>query len=347
MKHFYLKDMVASVGLTQDGQLSKAAAALQRMFGGQLMPAIDDMVARARSLDPAPAPQPLGCQQSPASGARFLAKTFSNQHGSRSYKLYVPGCYHGQPAPLIVMLHGCIQSADDFAAGTQMNIAAEAQGCLVAYPAQTSQANAQRCWNWFNHDDQQRDAGEPALIAGITRTIMHDFAVDPARVYVAGLSAGGAAAAIMGNAYPDLFTAVGVHSGLACGAARDMQSAFAAMQRGSPGAGRSAARRDVPTIVFHGTRDTTVNPRNGEAVVEQAASSRSLRRQIETGEVPGGHAYTRTLYLDAADRPIIEKWVVQGAGHAWFGGSSTGSYTDPKGPDATGEMMRFFLQQRK
>ena len=283
-------------------------------------------------------------------GAQFLATIFSNEAGSRPYKLYVPSGYRpGHPIPLVVMLHGCTQSPDDFAAGTQMNAVAEEHTCLVAYPGQTSAANMQKCWNWFNTGDQQRDGGEPSLIAGITRQVMRDYAVDPQRVYVAGLSAGGAAAAIMGDTYPDLYAAIGVHSGLACGAASDMPSAFAAMQGGgvhrAAGAPRSGAqRRVVAAIVFHGDRDTTVNPRNADAVVAQSAQAAALKTHVEEGQVPGGHSYRRTLRTDANGQTVIEQWVVHGAGHAWFGGSPAGSYTDPRGPDATREMLRFFLE---
>jgi poly(hydroxyalkanoate) depolymerase family esterase len=283
--------------------------------------------------------------------ARFLAKTFSNQAGSRPYKLYVPSGYHGQAVPLIVMLHGCTQSPDDFAVGTQMNAAAEKHTVIIAYPGQTSSANMQKCWNWFSEGDQQRDRGEPSLIAGITREVMRDFEIDERRVYVAGLSAGGAAAAVMGNAYPDLYAAIGVHSGLPCGAARDMPSAFAAMRGGRvflPESARSprseALGRLVPAIVFHGDRDTTVNPLNGDAVVVQSAQGEALRVQVESGQVPGGLAYSRILHDDATGTTMIEQWLVKGAGHAWFGGSPSGSYTEPRGPDATAEMLRFFLE---
>lgn len=284
-------------------------------------------------------------------GAQFLARTFSNQAGSRPYKLYEPSGYRGQPVPLIVMLHGCTQSPDDFAAGTRMNAAAEEHTCLIAYPGQTSAANRQKCWNWFSAADQHRDAGEPSLIAGITRAVMHDYAVDPRRVFIAGLSAGGAAAAIMGDAYPDLYAAIGVHSGLACGAAHDMPSAFAAMQ-GNGGAARrpastGAARpkpRLVPAIVFHGDKDTTVSPRNADSVVAQSGRGALLRRRVEEGQVTGGLAYSRILHAGPSGETVVEQWVIHGAGHAWSGGSPAGSYTLPRGPDATREMVRFFLE---
>jgi len=244
------------------------------------------------------------------------------------------------------MLHGCTQSPDDFAAGTRMNFLAEEQTCLVVYPAQRSEANQAKCWNWFRESDQQRDSGEPSLIAGITRRIMRDYSVDPGRVYVGGLSAGAAAAAIMGATYGDLYAAIGVHSGLACGAAVDLPSAFVAMRQG----GRSDDRvipddgLRVPAIVFHGDRDTTVHPNNGDIIVEQFVKTTSTQTKVHRGRIPDGHAYTRTIHTDATGRGIFEHWNIHGAGHAWSGGSPAGSYTDPRGPDATREMLRFFLE---
>ena len=285
-------------------------------------------------------------QASLPDGARFEEHTFTNKAGSRTYKLYIPSRYRGEPLPLVVMLHGCTQSPDDFAAGTQMNELAEEQGLLVAYPRQPSSANPSKCWNWFSASDQLRDRGEPSLIAGITRQIMRDVAVDPTRVYVAGLSAGGAAAAIMGSAYPDLYAAICVHSGLACGAARDMPSAFAAMRQGGSLL-MEGAKRALPTIVFHGDCDNTVSPVNGDQVIAQSKAAAEFQLTISHGQSAGGVKYTRTVQADESGCPILEQWVLHGAGHAWSGGSPAGSYTEPRGPDASREMLRFFLETSK
>jgi poly(hydroxyalkanoate) depolymerase family esterase len=277
-------------------------------------------------------------------GKSLIEGTFSNAAGSRLYKLFIPSRYQGQPLPLVVMLHGCTQSADDFAAGTRMNFLAEEQNCFVAYPEQPSGANQAKCWNWFRTSDQQRGGGEPSLIAGITRQIMRDYSIDPKRVYVAGLSAGGAAAAIMGATHADLYAAVGIHSGLACGAASDLPSAFVAMRQGSGSEATAGGRHTVPTIVFHGDRDTTVHPNNGDRIVGHATKVKNSTTKVLGGRVLHGHAYTSTIVTDAGGRAITEHWTIHGAGHAWSGGSPAGSYTDPRGPDATKEMLRFFLE---
>jgi len=274
-------------------------------------------------------------------GARFEDRVFTAAAGSRRYKVFVPSGYTGQALPVLLMLHGCTQNPDDFAAGTQMNRLAEEQTFLVAYPEQPQSANMQRCWNWYAAGDQARDGGEPALLAGIARAVVDEFSADPDRVYAAGLSAGGAAAAILAATYPDLFAAVGVHSGLACGSARDVASAFAAMkgQGGAPGRNRQA----VPTIVFHGDVDRTVHPANGDQVVAQAMAATGLAETVDRGTSPGGITYTKTVRNDAAGRTQLEYWVLHGAGHAWSGGSPDGSFTEPRGPDASRAMVRFFL----
>ncbi|MBR0718495.1 PHB depolymerase family esterase [Bradyrhizobium liaoningense] len=277
-------------------------------------------------------------------GTRFITGTFSNAAGSRTYKLFIPSRCQGQRLPLIVMLHGCTQSPDDFAAGTRMNFLAEEQNCFVVYPEQPSGANRSKCWNWFRTGDQRRGGGEPSMIAGITRQIMRDYAIDPKRVYVAGLSAGGAAAAIMGATYSDLYAAVGIHSGLACGAASDLPSAFVAMRQGGGSTTIADGKTSAPTIVFHGDRDTTVHPKNGDQIIEQSARATRPTTKVFRGRVPHGHAYIRTVLIDGAGRAISEHWNIDGAGHAWSGGSPVGSYTDPQGPDATREMLRFFLE---
>ena len=279
-------------------------------------------------------------------GAKFIEDAYSNPAGRLAYKLFVPSRYRGEPIPLVVMLHGCTQSPDDFAAGTRMNFIAEKQTCLVVYPAQRCEANQAKCWNWFRAADQQRGRGEPSLIAGITRQIMHDYSVDPKRVYVGGLSAGAAAAVVMGATYSDLYAAIGVHSGLACGAATDLPSAFVAMRQGG-GSDAKVPLPDgppVPTIVFHGDRDITVHPDNGDYILEQSIRTTTTQKNVHRGRVPGGYAFTRTIHTDARGRGVFEHWNIHGAGHAWSGGSPAGSYTDPRGPDATREMLRFFLE---
>jgi poly(hydroxyalkanoate) depolymerase family esterase len=288
---------------------------------------------------------PLSTPDIVPEGARFIEGRYSSPAGSRAYRLFVPSRYQERPLPLVVMLHGCTQSPDDFAAGTRMNLIAEEQDCFVVYPAQPSQANQAKCWNWFRTADQQRDRGEPSLIAGITRQIMDDYLVDRKRVYVGGLSAGAAAAAIMGATYDDLYAAIGIHSGLACGVATDLPSALVAMRQGGSGHKViSGGRTPVPTIVFHGDRDTTVHPNNGDQILEQSVRTIGAQKKVHRGQVPGGHAYTRTVLSDASGRGMLEHWTIHGAGHAWSGGSPAGSYTDPRGPDATREMLRFFLE---
>ncbi|UIJ70449.1 PHB depolymerase family esterase [Aurantimonas sp. HBX-1] len=360
-------DMMEVMRLTRRGRLNEAMA----MLGGTGRKSGSGAAAEDRAATPrpraAPSAFPAGLAErwrrmadagavrrtgaEPASphdvpvpaGARFETRLFANTAGTRDYKLYVPSKPAGRALPLVVMLHGCTQSPDDFAAGTRMNELAEEFGFLVVYPAQSKAANSSKCWNWFSAADQERERGEPSLIAGITREVIAEFGVDPKRVYVAGLSAGGAQAAIMGATYPDLFAAVGVHSGLACGAARDVASAFAAMSKGgAPSTGRGTG---IPTIAFHGDGDATVNKVNGEHVIAQAKAGDDFIAEREKGRSPGGVSYTRTRYRDGRGRALHEHWLLHGAGHAWAGGSSAGSYTDPGGPDASREMLRFFLEQ--
>jgi poly(hydroxyalkanoate) depolymerase family esterase len=325
----------------------KNASAMQRAAQRQMR----NMGAKLPMPVPMPAP---GLAETPfAPGAprgsdslpgQFIDGQHTNAAGTRAYKLYVPGSYNGSAAPLVVMLHGCAQDPEDFAIGTQMNAVADEMGCLVLYPAQSQQANPTRCWNWFSAVDQQRDQGEPSIIAGMTQAVMETYAVDPLEVYVAGLSAGGAMAAIMGTLYPDLYAAVGVHSGLPFASASDLPSALAAM-KGDFRRGQ-ASDRPLPIIVFHGDQDTTVHPANGEEVVAQGVRHLLQEAAVEPGRVPDGHAYTRRLYQGDDGTLHAEHWVVHGAGHAWFGGNARGSYTDGKGPDASREMMRFFRTRR-
>ena len=279
-------------------------------------------------------------------GAAYVSRSYVGPAGARDYKVYAPKTLGDGKRPLIVMLHGCSQNPDDFAVGSRMNALAEEHGFLVAYPAQSTQANQMGCWNWFNPADQTREKGEPSLIAGMTRAIMAEWRVDESRVYVAGLSAGGAMSATMAATYPELYAAVGIHSGLAHGSASDVTSAFAAMS-GNAGLGamNGSMSDGVRTIVFHGEADQKVHPTNGETIMARARLdlAKALARETrETGSA-GGRAYSRTVIADARGVPQLEHWTVEGLGHAWSGGNPDGSFADRHGPDASREMVRFFL----
>jgi poly(hydroxyalkanoate) depolymerase family esterase len=305
------------------------------------------------------------CKTIPATGGdlfcpgQFVSRSFTGRAGTRVYKLYIPSTYAAEsvePVSLVVMLHGCTQSPDDFATGTRMNTLAEQHGFLVAYPEQAVNANGSRCWNWFRSADQHRDQGEPSIIADITREVAAEYRIDERRIFVAGLSAGAAMAVILGATYPELYSAVGAHSGLAYGSAYDVPSAFEVMRSGALDpdiASRSgvAGHRSgiLPTIVFHGDHDQTVAVRNGEMIVEHVVASHPdydvLTPNSHEGVASDGRRYTCTVHRAGASPPVAEYWLVHGAGHAWSGGNPEGSFADVRGPDASAEMIRFFHAQ--
>ena len=347
--------MQAAMRLMQQGDLKSATLALQRGLQGNAVEpgapphaAPVDLEGRFRVVSDEPL---TPSAESPAPSRNrtgtFSDERFTSELGSLAYKLFIPsGLSEDTPPPLLLMLHGCTQSPDDFARGTRMNALAQEQGYVVAYPAQAQRSNANKCWNWFRTQDQQRDRGEAALLAALARHLVDTQGLDARRVYAAGLSAGGAMAAVLAHTHPDVFAAVGVHSGLPFGSAHDMPTAFAAMKSGRRGATREGTGK-LRVIVFHGDSDTTVNACNGDALVEQfsdASPSQGEQRDvtIEKGSVQGGRAFTRRIYKDAAGIVTAEQWTLHGAGHAWSGGDVAGSYTDPTGPDASAQMLRFF-----
>ncbi len=275
-------------------------------------------------------------------GGNFSSGVFGSDQGSRNYMLFVPDRPVAGGFPMVVMLHGCTQDPDDFAVGTQMNSLAQELGVMVLYPAQDVRANGSRCWNWFQPGDQARGAGEPELIAAMTREIMRSHPVDAKRVYVAGLSAGGAMAAILAHSYPELYAAAGVHSGLAPGTANNVASALSTMKSG-PRAGTGMSGLATPVIVFHGDADRTVNPRHASLVAGFTDAGHIADRSNTSRDMRAGRGVTIRVRKDPKGRVEAEWWAVEGLGHAWSGGSTAGTYTDPQGPDASREMLRFFL----
>jgi poly(hydroxyalkanoate) depolymerase family esterase len=299
----------------------------------------------------------------------FVHGSFTNDYGSRNYKLYIPSGYKGQSVPLVVMLHGCGQNPDDFAAGTKMNAIAERETFLAVYPEQSADANTNKCWNWFVPEHQEKGKGEPSIIAGITKEISSEYNVDKKHVNIAGMSAGGAMTVIVGAAYPDIYAAIGVGAGLEYKAAHDLISAVGAMETGGPDPDQqgglaylasNGVGRIVPTILFHGDTDLVVNVVNGHQTISQWAQTNDyaddgsnndsiddIADSVILGQVSDGYSYKRSIYHDARGNEIMEKWIVETMGHDWSGGSPDGSHTDPKGPDASEEMIRFFMEHPK
>lgn len=299
--------------------------------------------APAGSAEPAAAPAPAARPASSESSWEWVADNPAS--GPRRYRLFVPAGYEPwSPPPLVVMLHGCTQDPDDFARGTRFNALAEPAGAIVVYPEQTALRNPQKCWNWYQADG----AGEPAWIAAVTRQVMARYSVDPARVYIAGVSAGGIMAVNTAAAHPDLYAAVGVHSGAPYGAATDLPSALATMRSGpaNPDALveparailRASGRTWLPMIVFHGAADAVVNAENGRRLASQWAVAGGAKDFLRSEQEIGGLTVVKDRW-----GPAMELWMVQGLGHAWSGGSPEGTYTDARGPDASREMLRFFL----
>ena len=274
----------------------------------------------------------------------------------RRYMLYEPASRRPGPAPMLVLLHGCNQGAEDFAAGTRMNEAAEDAGMFVLYPEQSLLANPMRCWNWYAPQAPAGGTGEASLIAALTRQVAAEHGIDPTRVYVAGMSAGGAMAGVLARDHPDLYAALGVHSGVPAGHANSLYSALRLMSRGpAPGqieasqGGEDGASRAIPSIVFHGDEDTTIHSSNAQAIHADPASDQPEHIQVgslqsSTESTDDERGITRSVEYGPGGVTNRELWIVHGAGHAWAGGSGEERYTDASGPTASREMLRFFLQ---
>lgn len=316
--------------LPQSGQVG--------LGGPASFPKLDDFLAQFGGIMDRPVTAPL------PDGATFTGDTFTCHAGGRAYHTYVPAAREGGVTGVVMMLHGCTQNPEDFAAGTGMNRLADQHRFVVVYPAQSRGYNAQSCWNWFSRGDQQRGKGEPAILAELAQKIGADHGVGRDATFVAGLSAGAAMAAVLGEAYPDVFAAVGAHSGLPVGAAKDVPSAFAAMAGTVSDGVPAPTGGKVRTIVFHGSADATVHPSNGDRIVQRAltGAARQSIEETQRGQT-SGRSFTRLIATGPDGRDMVEQWSVTGLGHAWSGGQAVGSYTDTTGPDASAEMIRFFF----
>ncbi len=377
------QSLLKATGLTRMGRLMDATRLIQRALGGSAMPSArpapkTTAQTTAKTVpDTIILPPPLSVPQPAANDdvmrrpahPNFSEQSFAFEGKTYPYRLFVPKRADAgeegakrESMPLVVLLHGCKQDALDFSKGTAMNALAGKEQCLVLYPEQITRANLQMCWNWFEPGHQQEGTGEPGMIAALTRQVLDtDFngrRADPKRVYIAGLSAGGAMAAVVAGLHPELFTALGVHSGLPAGAASNVMTAFQAMRIGAQGQGNSNGGLAIPTIVFHGEGDTTVHPSNGENIAADALAAidkadKPLIKSQSATYPDGNHANRNdkptevTRYSNAADKSFVEYWSVEGGPHAWSGGSKEGSYTDPEGPPASKAMLDFFLQHRK
>ena len=375
MKPRFLDAMGEALNLVRKSNLAEATALLRKALSGE--------EARGRRSDPEARPQlPPGSTRAPPAqrplgevlralrarrpmlpdpvdapdapdarpahdfGERFASRTYRGPAGSLNYRLYIPADHGQRDLALLLMLHGCTQNPEDFALGTQMNDLADEFGLIVAYPHQPRRANVSGCWNWFDRRHQNRGSGEPAKLAGLAQTLAREFGVKKERVFAAGLSAGGAMAEVLAATYPDVFDAVGVHSGLPYKSAVDVPSAFAAMKGTAAVDSASQAANDsgCRKIVFHGGADATVHPANGERILEQAeCGSNPLTRSDPDWQTDGGRV-RRTVLKDPEGRPVVEHWFVEDGGHAWFGGDSRGTYTQSVGLDASRVMVRFFLK---
>jgi poly(hydroxyalkanoate) depolymerase family esterase len=310
-----------------------------------------------------------------ASAGEWVRGTASSASGSRNYALWVPAAYDKHKAtPLVMMLHGCMQTPEDLAAISGMNAVADRHNFLVVYPEQTAAANPLKCWNWFDPKNQTRGSGEPALLAAIVDKVQSSNNINPKKIYVAGISAGGAMAVVMSATYPDLFSGVGASAGLAFKSATSVESGLAAMKQGTPNPQqlgllaytamndglRVRPKKLLPLIVFQGGADPYVNPLNADQLLIQWAgvndylddgkANQSVKMETaETfeGNIHGGYSYTRSIYKNRAGRLVMEKWIVKGLAHAWSGSPAAGAFADPKGPNASEEMWRFFEQAGK